>query len=385
MLSLEEDLRALTFNVLAATAFQESQESQKSETPSPCPQWRHEETTATYRDTLHVVLENAILLMIIPYRHLCGRLVPKHLAKIGLAAKSFKDILMEMVKSEAAAINSNSDAAGGLLTPLVRAFESQKAVTDRLNSKDDETVSRARRGALSADEILGNVFAINFAGHDTVLIALTFALTLLAANPDAQEWLSEGITACFGENDESSEWSYDNASKLVRCHAVFLETLRLFAPITGVPKLATGRITNLKVSGRIVPIAPDIEVFPVLLGVQTDERWWGESPNEWCPSRWIVQAGTVGDEQLLVPRRGTFFPWSDGPQNCVGKKFSLVEGVAVLARLFYRHRLRLDKRNDESELEARQRAWDCVNDVNYNLLLRMNHPERIKMMCIKIE
>lgn len=98
-----------------------------------------------------------------------------------------------------------------------------------------------------------------------------------------------------------------------------------------------------------------------------------------------MQPGTVVDEELLVPRRDTFFPWSDGPQNCVGKKLSLVVGVAVLAHLFYRHCLRLERREDESELEAKQRAWGCANHVNYNLLLRMNHPERIKMMCIETE
>ncbi|KAL9109058.1 MAG: hypothetical protein Q9227_006298 [Pyrenula ochraceoflavens] len=270
-------------------------------------------------------------------------------------------------------------ASGGLLTPLVRALEPQAAVLEGLVA-DEHNIDKAKRGGLSKDEILGNIFAINFAGHDTVLITLTFALTLLAADSDVQEWLHEEIMAVLRTCSQNGKnWDYDMFSKLNRCHAVFLETLRLFAPITGVPKIAAKRATSLQVKDRVVSIPPGIEVFPVLLGIQTDSQYWGPEPYEWRPSRWIVHPGTVVDEELLVPRGGTFFPWSDGPQNCVGKKFSMVEGVAVLARLFHGHRLCLERDNGETEAQASKRARTCAHDVNYNLLLRMNHPERVRL------
>ncbi|KAI1345676.1 cytochrome P450 [Xylaria sp. FL0043] len=373
--NLEENLRALTFNVLAAAAFQESRSPEK-----PSLQLKGRETgTEAYRDTLHVVLENAILLMLLPYRYLNRSLIPKSLSKIGRAAESFKSILMEMVREEAAAIDRDIATSGGLLTPLVRAFGTHTFLEQE--DANERMMSRAKRGMLSADEILGNIFAINFAGHDTVLIALTFTLTLLAVNIDIQDWLSEEITAIFRNdvNPEGRSWDYNEFPQLIRCQAVFLETLRLFAPITGVPKMATERATNLQVGDHLISVPTGIEVFPVLLGIQTDTRYWGEDSCEWRPMRWIVQSEAIGKETLLVPRKGTFFPWSDGPQNCVGKKFSIVEGVAVLARLFHQHRLRLLEFDNETHTEACKRAQDCAHDVNYNLLLRMNHPERVKL------
>ncbi|KAI5919906.1 cytochrome P450 [Camillea tinctor] len=378
--SLEGDLRALTFNVLVATAFQEPHDV-KGGTPQP---GEGEATTEVYRDTLHVVLENAILLMLIPYRHLTGALVPRGLAKIGRAAASFKSILMKVLAEETTALGRDSTAPGGLVTPLVRALRPQTATGEGTNSGED-TANKIKRGGLSADEVLGNIFAINFAGHDTVLIALTFALTLLAAHPDVQEWLHEETTTILGERgpDGGDEWDYEIFPKLNRCHAVFLETLRLFAPITGVPKMAAERATRLWVGGRVVPIPTGIEVFPVLLGMQTDARYWGAEPDEWRPSRWILHPGAAANEELLVPRKGTFFPWSDGPQNCVGKKFSVVEGVALLACLFHGHRLYLERDDGETVAQARKRARDCADDVNYNLLLRMNHPERVRLECVK--
>ncbi|KAI0394224.1 putative cytochrome P450 [Xylariaceae sp. FL0594] len=367
--SLEGDLRTLTFNVLAATAMPNTTQDMEG-------------ARETYRDTLHVVLENAILLMLVPYRRLSGGLVPKRLARIGRAAASFRSILMKTMTDQAAALDRSSAESSGLLAPLVRALQSQAVDREETDVAQD-AVAKAKRGSLSADEILGNIFALNFAGHDTVLIALSFALTLLAAYPDTQEWLREEVTAVLTQDSTThGDWDFGIFPKLVRCHAVFLETLRLFPPITGVPKTATERATCLQIGDKLVPIRPRIEVFPVLLGIQTDARYWSPDPCKWRPSRWILHPGRIGQEALFIPRKGTFFPWSDGPQNCVGKNFSVVEGVAVLASLFHGHHLRLNRQEGETEAQAQRRALESVDDVNYNLLLRMNHPPSLRVSTV---
>lgn len=389
---LEEDLRALTFDVLAVTAFPESSHGESRHTEVAVERTNSKKQTESYREILHIVLENSILLMLIPYRRLTGTLVPRRLARIGHAAAAYKSILMKVVDGEARVINSmnssgssssdqkDSDAGpGGLLTPLVRALEETNA-----GKKDPKT----RKGGLSPDEILGNAFTINFAGHDTVLIALTFALTLLAVNPDVQGWLREEITT-ISQGQPLDSWDYSQVfPKLNRCHAVLLETLRLFSPITGVPKMTSGKtpLSILFSGGRVLSIPPGTEVFPLLLGVQTDPRYW-EDPYEWRPSRWITAnpGSNVSDEELLTPLKGTFFPWSGGPQICAGKKFSQVEGVAILAQLFGSHCLRVDQRAGETEAEARKRVRDCADDVNYDLMLRMNHSDRVRLKCVKLD
>ncbi|KAK8113135.1 cytochrome P450 [Apiospora sp. TS-2023a] len=359
-----------------------------------------EKTTAAYRDTLHVVLDNAILLMLVPYRYLNKPLMPRGLARVGRAASSFKSMMMEMIAEETAALVHDAVTRNGLLSPLVRAATRQPTAPDQHDNTDSNS-SRDKKGGLSAEEILGDVFTINFAGHDTVLIALTFALTLLAAHPRVQAWVHEEIVMVLGERDNTQrdddgdmDWDYKTMfPRLRRCQAVLLETLRLYAPITGVPKVRahSAQGTSLVIEDRLIPIPAGTEIFPALLGMQTDARHWSPQPHEWRPSRWIIHplpgmAATreEEEEQLLEPLRGTFFPWSDGPMNCVGKKFSMVESVAVLARLLHRHVLQVE-REDESETEAqmRRRVQDCVNDVNFNVLLRMTHPERIRLRCLR--
>ncbi|KND88646.1 Cytochrome P450 4V2 [Tolypocladium ophioglossoides CBS 100239] len=377
--SLDNDLRTLTFNVLGATAFREPAGTQSHVGP------RHGETatqtiTQSYRDTLQTVIENAILLMIVPYHLLLGTRVPKRLAKAGHAAASFKSILLNVLAEETAALDDHAPGRGGLLTPLVRALRPD--VPEQAKNGATATSARVKKGGLSADEILGNSFVINFAGHDTVLLTLNFALTMLAVHPDVQEWLGEEITAVSGPTPVE-QWDYDLFPRLKRCQAGFLETLRVFAPITGIPKMASDKAPSLRVGDRLQAIPPGTEVFPLLVGVQTDPRYW-KDPYEWRPSRWIVR-GPAGQEQLFEPRKGIYFPWAGGPQNCAGKMFSQVEGVAVLAGLLRGHRLRVEAEAGETPGQARSRTRACADDVNYDLLLRMNHPERVKLRCVRYD
>ncbi|KAI1421603.1 hypothetical protein F5Y12DRAFT_800736 [Xylaria sp. FL1777] len=89
------------------------------------------------------------------------------------------------------------------------------------------------------------------------------------------------------------------------------------------------------------------------------------------------------NEELLVPQQNTFFPWSDGPQNCPGKKFAEVEAVAVLACLFGQHRLLVKKEAHETDEAAQKRALACTNDVNMEMLLRMTNADQVTLICKK--
>jgi cytochrome P450 len=152
------------------------------------------------------------------------------------------------------------------------------------------------------------------------------------------------------------------------------------------PKVACNRVQNLMVGDRVLAIPPGVETFPLLLSIQKDPLYWAD-PYIWRPSRWILRPGSsssVVEEELFVARKGRIFPWSEGSQNCTGKKLSQVEAVAVLAYFFQGHGVRAKTEPGESEEHARKRAQNCANGVNYELLLKMNHPERVSLDCIKV-
>lgn len=319
--------------------------------------------------------------MLIPYRFLKRGFVPEKLARIGKAASTLKSFMRKLVLEETEALSRGEPGSQGLISSLASSLIRKTARDSDAKLNTDGT---KRKAGLSLDEIFGNIFIMNFAGHDTTANALAFAMMLLVANPQVQEWLREEIKEVT-EGKPTSEWDYSLFSNLNRCQAVFLETLRLYAPITGIPKRTSDKMQTLKVGNQVLAISPGTEIFALLLGVQTDPMLWHD-PYLWRPSRWIVshqhRAGPHG-ERLVIPRKGIFFPWSSGPQDCVGQKFSQVEAVAMLACVFVGYEVRPKLEVNETKTQARNRVLACVDDTNYQMLLKMNRPDSVSFECVK--
>jgi cytochrome P450 len=151
------------------------------------------------------------------------------------------------------------------------------------------------------------------------------------------------------------------------------------------PKSTNHEAQILHVGNQVVTVPPNVGVSPSVLGIQTHPKYWNE-PLIWRPSRWIVKStgSSTGDETLFIPPRCTYFPWSEGPQNCPGTKFSQVEFVAVLACLLRDHRICGRHYARENLETARTEIMNIVNDVNMQMLLRMQNADRARLMCIRV-
>ena len=148
------------------------------------------------------------------------------------------------------------------------------------------------------------------------------------------------------------------------------------------PKWTTDQTTTLHIPSlsRTITIPPNSGVQPNIMAVHTHPQYWYD-PLTWNPRRWIKTTDDPFEsEELVNPKRGTFIPWSDGPQNCLGVKFSQVEFVAVIARLLIGHKLGVVKeREDETDEEVRERVWKVVNECDAQMLLRMKNPDRTRV------
>lgn len=199
-----KDMRTLSLNVLAATGFGRSFTFRSAGNEDS-----GSDTASSYRNALSTVLDNVILLMLIPRRYLALAFVPKSLRKIGEAANQFKVHMEKMVEAETTALENNKTGSDGLMTSFIEANRTHGAGTK--NAK-----------GLSVEEIFGNIFVINFAGHDTTANTLAFAAHLLAINPDVQDWVAEEVQTVIKEEDDD-EWDYDRLyPQLIRCRAVLV-------------------------------------------------------------------------------------------------------------------------------------------------------------------
>jgi cytochrome P450 len=164
----------------------------------------------SYRDALKIVLRSLFraiitssLLMGLP-----GWAMPKSLLRMKSAVTAVGEYMTEMMQEERAIISERDSARDNLMSVLLR-------------SSDNEGDGK-ERNVLSDEEILGNLFIYNVAGHDTTANTIAYAITLLALNREVQEWIGEELAGVFGSSGEQLR-SYEEAfPKLKRCMAVMV-------------------------------------------------------------------------------------------------------------------------------------------------------------------
>ena len=205
-----KDTRTLSLNILAATGFHRSYQFRSANQPKT-------DEAGTYRDALQAVLDNAIFLMLIPPKFLLFPLLPKSFKRIGEAAADFKRYMTHMLSEETSLLESGKAGTGSLMTSFVRALDNEP--------KENGIVGQMPSKGLTVDEIFGNIFVINFAGHDTTANTLAFSIILLAANPKVQDWVSEELQEVVKDQD-SRNWDYVQLfPKLKRCRAVLVRNI----------------------------------------------------------------------------------------------------------------------------------------------------------------
>ncbi|KAL9594941.1 MAG: hypothetical protein Q9219_006747 [cf. Caloplaca sp. 3 TL-2023] len=381
--SVAKDTRTLSLNVLAATGFQRSYSFRSSD-------HLNVSEADNYRNALQTVLDNAIFLMLVPPRIIRLPFLPRSWTRVGKAAAAFKQYMVDMLDTETSLRDRGEKGTGSLMTSFVRALDtSQQEITA------PKGIAQVSKG-LTVDEIYGNIFVINFAGHDTTANTLAFSMLLLAANRDIQDWVADELRS-FITSDRVEDWDYSTLFPyLKRSRAILLETLRLYPPIPALPKWTNEKPQAVHIGDKVITIPPHTGVMPSLLAMQSHPEYWSD-PLHWKPSRWIEGTNTessgtsslssldlntrLQQESLVTPIQGIYFPWSDGPQNCPGERFAQVEFVAVLASILRDHRIGIITRLEESWAQARARTLATTEDCDLGLLLRMRNADTVRLSC----
>jgi cytochrome P450 len=145
------------------------------------------------------------------------------------------------------------------------------------------------------------------------------------------------------------------------------------------PKCTSSTSQRLQFEDNSVIIPANTSTSPSILAVHTHSKYWPK-PVQWKPSRWVA-TDENGRESLITPSSNTYLPWSDGTQNCPGRKFSEVEFVAVIALLMQDCKLSIVREEGQSEEQAKKRAVRIVNDCDMQMLLRMRDAGQLKLKC----
>ena len=189
--STADDARTLSLHVLSSAGFGKSYSFRGSLDLSPT------NVATSYKESLRMILDNCILLMVLGPQFISKSWLPKKLNKLHQATVTFKQYMIEVYEEEKQSIAKGKPGAGNLTTSLIRASKDVNATTKTSNQE----------GGLTENEIYGNIFVFNFAGHDTTAHTLAFAIMLLAAQPSVQDWLSQELQYVLG-SQRPEEWNY---------------------------------------------------------------------------------------------------------------------------------------------------------------------------------
>lgn len=175
---------------------------------------------------------------------------------------------------------------------------------------------KATGKAFTRDELIDQLGVFFLAGHETTASVLTWALYVLASQPHIADRLCAEADHVFGAGPAD----FDGVKKLLFARSVFRETLRLYPPITFMPRVAlkAGKVGRYQVrKGALIMIAP--------WTLHRHRDHW-QDPDAFDPDRFMPE-----NEGALVD--GAYIPFGSGPHTCVGAGFALMESVLILARV----------------------------------------------------
>ncbi len=183
-----------------------------------------------------------------------------------------------------------------------------RAVVDARDENTGEGFTR--------DELIDQLGVFFLAGHETTASVLTWAFFIIASRPEVAQRIRDEVDQAVGEN----KIGFDDIKKLPYTRNVFRETLRLYPPLTFIPRVAAEscKIGKQKIKrGAMIMIAP--------WAIHRHRKLWDE-PELFDPDRFSQER-----EGNIV--RGSYIPFGQGPRVCAGATFAQIESTLILASI----------------------------------------------------
>ncbi|XP_048517335.1 cytochrome P450 6A1 isoform X2 [Dendroctonus ponderosae] len=202
--------------------------------------------------------------------------------------------------------------------------------------KEDGTVDVkvlpiSETGAYITDkEILSESFVIFLAGHETSSSASTFALFALAQNPDIQDKLRTEINEVLKRHD--GKFGYDAIIEMEYLDKVVRETLRKYPVAPVIPRRCT---KDYKIRDTNIVIEKGTRIYIPVIGVHLDPEYYPD-PDRFDPERF-------SPENKAIRPDIAWMPFGDGPRQCLGMRFGLLQTKVALASLLQEFKFTLNK------------------------------------------
>ncbi|XP_055697226.1 probable cytochrome P450 6a14 [Phlebotomus papatasi] len=212
----------------------------------------------------------------------------------------FMRVIKETVKQREAGIIDRNDFMKHLLE--IKNFP-----------KDDDVLNN-----LTFNELAAQAFVFFFAGFETSSTTMEFTLCNFALYPVYQKRARQEVRDVMKKYN--GELTYEAVQDLTYLRQCIDETLRIYSPCI---LLFRQCVEDYKVPNTDLIIEKGTQVLVPIVGIQMDPDIY-PNPHVFDPDRFT-------SENINNRHPMSYFPFGDGPRNCIGKRFALIQVTVGLA------------------------------------------------------
>ncbi|KAG5669761.1 hypothetical protein PVAND_000055 [Polypedilum vanderplanki] len=222
-------------------------------------------------------------------------------------------------------------------------------VLDTLMKIRDET--QENEGKLTTEEIAAQCFIFFVAGFETSSTTGTLVLYNLVKYPEVQEKLRDEIRTILARHD--NKITYEAMQEMKYLQMVVDESLRIYPPIFQVLRQAA-RDYKIEKDNFVIPKGSLVGV-PVY-AIHHDPEYYPE-PHKFDPERF-------NDENKANRHPMAFLPFGQGPRNCIGFRFGLMQTKVALIQLLLNFRVHSsEKTPDPIKFDPDTATLSSENDM----------------------
>ncbi|KAK1438001.1 hypothetical protein QVD17_03802 [Tagetes erecta] len=174
---------------------------------------------------------------------------------------------------------------------------------------------------LSIDDVIEECKLFYFAGQETTTNLLVWTMILLGQHKNWQDRARDEVLNVF----EDRKPDIEGLSQLKTINIIFLEVLRLYPPVVGMPRMVH---KETKLGNMTLPAGTLMQLHTMLS--HYDPNIWGHDVKEFKPERFSQGVSKVTKGQTA------FIPFGGGPRVCIGQNFAMLEAKMSLAMILLR-------------------------------------------------
>nr|BAN21142.1 cytochromeP450 [Riptortus pedestris] len=230
--------------------------------------------------------------------------VLEHRRKSGVARKDFIQLLLQLKEKGAVTVDTKEIEQNENIEKMDNESSEKIEITDLL--------------------LAAQSFVFLLAGFETTSDCLNYVAFLLSKNKKVQDKAREEVIKI---KQKYGEFSYEAVKEMTYLENVIHETTRVFPPVPMLNRMCTKDYTFP--DGTLLEKGSNI-IIPIY-SIQRDPDYYPQ-PDLFDPDRFNQHNS-----------KATWLPFGDGPRNCIGKRFAMVEVKTALATILEKYYLEESK------------------------------------------